>query len=321
MEEMPDAELMSALSESYSDSEVYLASGEINYNFYHEISEEMERKKDKQQKLLLVLATLGGDPNAGYRIAKCLLHYFGNNITIFIPFHCKSAGTLICIVASKLIIGNRGELGPLDVQISNSNEIFENMSGLDIVQTVNVLRQELMDSFRLNLLDLRRRGLATTLSADISTKLARGLIEPISSNIDPILLGQHQRAIQIATDYGLRLNKKSNNLQDDAIERLVGGYPCHDFVIDRSEAKELFKEVRKPNGLERFLEALSMEMFLELGPKKQLFLDIKKTFWEEKPGRDQDETPKGNNDAKLRVAAGSSKKDVQVPISTDNIGK
>ena len=43
----------------------------------------------------------------------------------FIPRRCKSAGTLLLIGATSLIISDRGELGPLDVQLSKPDEIFE----------------------------------------------------------------------------------------------------------------------------------------------------------------------------------------------------
>jgi hypothetical protein len=37
------------------------------------------------------------------------------------------------------------------------------------------------------------------------------------------------------------------------LDRLIGAYPTHGFVIDRAEATELFKNVREPTTLEAHL--------------------------------------------------------------------
>lgn len=57
-----------------------------------------------------------GDPNAGYRIGRALQHNY-DDVTLLVVGPCKSAGTLIAIAANKLVIGDMGELGPLDIQL------------------------------------------------------------------------------------------------------------------------------------------------------------------------------------------------------------
>ena len=50
----------------------------------------------------------------------------------------------------------------------------------------------------------------------------------------------------------VRLPEK--RLRDEALERLVGDYPSHQFVIDRDEAREsLFKNVASPEPTEQLL--------------------------------------------------------------------
>ncbi|WP_305813521.1 hypothetical protein [Photobacterium leiognathi] len=76
--------------------------------------------------------------------------------------------------------------------------------------------------------------------------MTESLISPISAQIDPIKLGEQKRALEIATEYARRLNELSDNLiSSEALEELIAGYPSHSFVIDRKEAKRLFKNVRK----------------------------------------------------------------------------
>lgn len=227
--------------------DVVLYCGPIRRDGYQQVSNVLENISSKRKKICLILVTYGGDPDAAYRIARALNHHF-QEVEILIPDVCKSAGTLVCIGAHKLIFGDRGELGPLDIQLSKPDEMFESMSGLDIIQALNALENQVLTSFRNYLMDIRGGSrLRTKLAADIATKLADGFISPIAAKIDPVTLGEHQRAMQIAFDYGERLNKVTDSLKSNALIQLVSGYPSHGFVIDRKEAGSLFKCVESPD--------------------------------------------------------------------------
>lgn len=192
----------------------------------------------------LFLATYGGDADAAYRIARALRHNY-EKLHIFIPRECKSAGTLLLIGATTLIISDRGELGPLDVQLSKPDEIFERSSGLDIMQSLRVLREETLSVFTRYLIDIKvGSGITARTAAEIACKLTVGVFSPIYAHIDPLTLGEVQRAIAIAYEYGERLDDYDHNLKPDALTRLVTGYPSHGFVVDRKEARALFTNVR-----------------------------------------------------------------------------
>ncbi len=232
-----------------SEYDVYCYYGQINRHGYHQLSETIEIKTSLKEKVCLILCTVGGDPDAGFRMARALNHYY-NSVEILIPDICKSAGTLVCIGAHKLIFGDRGELGPLDIQISKPDEMFESMSGLNIAQAINALQNETLEAFRSYLVDIRTGSkISTKMAADIATKMAEGFIKPIAGKIDPIMLGEHQRAMTIAIEYGERLNKMTESLHLNGLNDLVARYPSHNFVIDRREARELFKQVEKPSDI------------------------------------------------------------------------
>lgn len=230
------------------DGDVVLYLGSVNREGYSVLSATLENKSEKANKVCLILATTGGDPNAGYRIARALNHHYGS-VEILVPDVCKSAGTLICIGASKLIFGDRGELGPLDIQLSKPDELFENQSGLNIIQAISVLEGQVMSSFQQYLLHIKGDlGLSTKLAAQMATELTQGLVSPISTKIDPMTLGEHQRAMQIGMEYGTRLDEMTKSLKEGALEKLISNYPSHGFVIDRKEAKSLFKSVTSPDN-------------------------------------------------------------------------
>lgn len=77
---------------------------------------------------------------------------------------------------------------------------------------------------------------------------------PIFSQIDPEEVGSRSRAMRIGEDYAKRLNQKWNNLKSpESVRILSSRYPSHGFVIDYTEACELFKNVRKADENEMVL--------------------------------------------------------------------
>lgn len=228
--------------------DIILYAGGISRYGYHLLSDELERKQNKKNKVCFALVTYGGEPDAAYRIARALNNHY-ERVEVLIADVCKSAGTLVCIGADAIIFGDRGELGPLDIQLAKPDELFESQSGLTITDALNTIREKLLDSFKRYLVEIRKgTRLSTKLAADISVQLAASIVNPIAAQIDPLTLGNHVRTMQIATAYGDRLNQIKNSLKEGALERLVGEYPCHSFVIDRKEAKSMFVNVDKPEG-------------------------------------------------------------------------
>lgn len=278
------------------EADVFVYIGEINRQGYAKFSQEMEmllQGGSKKNKVLLCLATFGGDPDAGYRIGRCLQHFYEKQVTLFAPGICKSSGTLTAIAANNLIIGNEGELGPLDIQLRKVEEMGELSSGLDIFKAVNFLENRVIDEFVMYLTSIRYgSGISTRLSADIAAKLVDAVIKPISSQIDPIKIGEHQRAIGIAQKYGELLNEMTDILQKDALATLISGYPSHGFVIDRKEAAKLFKNVFKPCA--NLLEYLSV--IIPLCTSSPLLGEAPKVFkYDKTPTQDTLENGLPNN--------------------------
>lgn len=198
----------------------------------------------------MVLTTPGGDPDAAFKMGRTLQDNF-EQVTIFVPGWCKSAGTLVAISAHRLVIGNRGELGPLDIQIAKADEIMELGSGLTVDAALRSLEQTAQKMFVSLLIGVKRDtggGLTTKTAADLASRMVTGLLEPVFRQIDPIKIGENSRAMNITKNYGGRLNLVSGNLRSPAmLDMLVSGYPDHSFVIDRREASAIFKRVEEPN--------------------------------------------------------------------------
>lgn len=81
--------------------------------------------------------------------------------------------------------------------------------------------------------------------------LSCGIFSEIARQIDPMRLGEHARACDIATEYGIRLHGEENL---DVVMKLVQEYPHHGFVIDRKEAMEFIETVRDLDVVEKVFE-------------------------------------------------------------------
>ena len=214
--------------------------------------------KEKRDRVALFLCTYGGDPHAAYRMARALHRCYPADIRILIPSFCKSAGTLIALCADSIGFSDFGELGPLDTQLSRPDEIMQRASGLEVFSTLQYLTDHAFSCFEQNMLTILRRSgqtISTRLASEIASKLATGLIRPISAQLDPYRIGIAQRGLEVTKAYGKQLaNEKNLNFSAEAVvSHLVDDYPTHAFVIDREEAGTLFKNVDEFSPQEMFI--------------------------------------------------------------------
>ncbi len=212
--------------------------------------------------------TNGGDPDAAYKIIK-FFHRKYDNLKLIINGYCKSAGTLIALGADEILMGEDGELGPLDVQQGKNDELEELTSGLNIPIAIDNLARKALTTFRDYLLEIRdasNNQITTKTAAEIAVNLSTALYSKIFEKIDPYSLGETQRAINIAFKYASRIKK--GNLKDYCVEKLIYDYPCHSFVIDYEEATTLFNIVKTFEKEEKeFFNILSL-LIRDLGDKE-----------------------------------------------------
>ena len=248
-----------ALKEGEPDRDHILISAGITRSLHHTVTEAIQAAragKDPKVSATVFLTTNGGDPDGAFRIARCLRHHYDNGFRLVVPSWCKSAGTLIAIAADELAIGDLGELGPLDIQVNKGSELYEHSSGLDLQEALGKVTAHAWETFSNFLQETRSLGLNTSISTRIATEVTSAISTPLLAQIDPLRIGELQRAMRIAHEYGTRLNEYSHNLKEDGLYRLVQGYPSHSFVIDRKEAKDIFHRVTLLTAPEQnFVEA------------------------------------------------------------------
>ena len=208
--------------------------------------------------VVLILVTRGGNADSAYRIARHLQNCYGR-FTLFVSGYCKSAGTLIATGAHELVMSEYGELGPLDVQMSKRDELWESQSGLAVEDTLIALQhraQETFVGFLLNLKEGSGGSVSLKMATEVATSMTSGLFAPIYGQIDPLHVGEAGRAMNITSEYGQRLLEVGKNIEQAKLLQIISGYPSHEFVIDLKEANQLFKSVRQPDERESLLAAL-----------------------------------------------------------------
>lgn len=210
-------------------------------------------KQNRRKNAIIFLTTFGGDADSAYRLSACLRrNYRQGTVRAYIFGLCKSAGTLAVLGTDEIVLGDFGELGPLDVQLTKPDEVYSTSSGLDIFQAMGVLTNSAFEAYQSYFDQISENWeghISAKTSAEIARQLTVGLFAPMTGQIEPERLGEVQRAMNIANVYGSRMDR--GNLKKDALKKLVQGYPTHGFVIDIDEARTLFNRVRVADPLER----------------------------------------------------------------------
>ena len=233
------------------EADIFLYSAAISDVNADKLINEIKQTLPKRNNVALIMTTYGGDPDAAFRIARYLRRKY-KHFTLFVFGYCKSAGTLLALGADEIVISDFGELGPLDIQVTKDDD-FRSESGLDIQQALSVISSqafEMFESYFLDIISSSQAAITTKTAADIASSMAVELLSPISSQIDPLRVGEMNRLMNIALAYGQRLKPQGI----EVIRDLIYNYPSHSFAIDFEEAEKLFDTVREPYEAELSLE-------------------------------------------------------------------
>lgn len=193
----------------------------------------------------VILQTPGGDIDAAFSYSK-LLRKCSKEINIIVPLYAKSAGTLICLIADKLLMTELSELGPLDTQIRESQEgdTPEYNSALNGFKALEQVQQHTIETLDIvTKLVLARSGMKVSEAIHLATEFAGHTSGTLYAQLNPIKIGEYARALEIGEAYGkILLTRYKNWIEQKAeifIKKLVYQYPSHGFVIDCEELQKL----------------------------------------------------------------------------------
>jgi hypothetical protein len=192
-------------------------------------------------KLEVLINSSGGHAEYAFQIAK-LFRRRCKQLNIIVPIAAKSAATLVCLAADNIFMGERAELGPLDVQITDPVEKgLRTFSPLEEFKSMEYLKEysiDILDYYALALVE--RSGMSLKEAFHEAMPTVSSLMAPLYNKIDPSKIGHYRQSLAVAEEYAKRLLRLGRSPHAEKVaEALVWKYPSHDFIIDRIEAREM----------------------------------------------------------------------------------
>lgn len=236
----------------------------IDSNCSLSVQERLKGKKFK--KLDVILSTPGGDPHAAYQITKVIRKH-ADHVSIIVPFYAKSAGTLISLSANELILSEVGELGPLDIQVNeyetgDSQKPISALNGFKALEQIQLHAVQTLDVAMKMI--FARSGMRLSESIELASEFCGQTSGKLYAQLDPKRIGEYARALDIGRQYALLVLERQmgwpREKASTTVEKLVQGYPSHDFVIDSEEAAELQLPVASPNEISDIVERLRIHL-------------------------------------------------------------
>jgi hypothetical protein len=193
----------------------------------------------------LLIHSGGGDVNVAYQMIE-VLRMHSKALRAVVPLYAKSAATLLCLGADEIVVDELAQLGPLDTQIIEERKggQLSFASALNPFKTLEQLRQFSLETLDIAVkLIISRCPMNPDEALDHATKFVGAITTPLFTQLSPEKLGEYSRALSVGTEYGERLLRRYSKIpeaeQERLLERLVHGYPSHEYIIDYHEALEL----------------------------------------------------------------------------------
>jgi hypothetical protein len=201
--------------------------------------------RDKEFKELdLVIHSEGGDIHAAYLISALVRLHMDKDegeVNACIPLQAKSAATLLCLGADKIVLDEIAQLGPLDTQIKD-----DQTTGADVEGYTSALHPfkalEQLQEFSLTTLTTTTQALyeRARLNVDDSIRHALSFVgkttTPLYSQLEVQKFGIYSRALSVGEEYGKRILKRVHGWEEGqaqaTIHRIIHDYPSHHYIID-----------------------------------------------------------------------------------------
>lgn len=206
------------------------------------------KKEGKPMKEVdVIIHSAGGLADDAYRIIRTFRSNF-ETVNVIVPFWAKSAATLLSLGASKIIMDEFGEFGPLDAQLGKVRDDSPELDRESALNDEHSLRRietrfkEMFETIFIRIFEHKRIDIP---KAELSKQLFENLskfYEPLLKQIDPYKLGEKRRKLDIGGHYAKRILGQFSSLGDvskirDLVDYLVEGCPDHGYVIDYSLIK------------------------------------------------------------------------------------
>ena len=209
----------------------------------------------------LFIYTRGGDADVPWPMVN-FIREFTSKFSALVPYHCHSAGTLICLGADEILRGKGGTLSSVDPTTANqfnprdplNPAIPLGISVEDVTAYINLARETAKISEQNNIIDV---------------------FNELSKQVHPLALGnvyrQHIRIRMLATNL-LKIHmrgEKNESKVTQIVEIMTEKLYTHTHFINRHEARKVIGlNVRDP---ENKVEKLMWDLFQNYAADMQLY--------------------------------------------------
>jgi len=210
------------------------------------------------KKLDLFIFTKGGDVLTALRLVD-LIYEFTDQFSILIPYKAYSAGTLIALGASEIIMNKTGELSPIDPNVTS---IFNPQDPFNPTARLPINVEDIYSFFSVT----KNLGI---MHEDSMVPVFLRLLD----SVQPLAIGSLYRSYLLIKDVARKLlikhlDHSEEQKINDIVEKLSKKYFSHNYIIGRKEALESLKlpVVYSPEMLESKIWSLyeNYEAYLDL---------------------------------------------------------
>lgn len=204
------------------------------------------RELGAQPAIDLFLYTSGGQTDSVWPLVS-LFREFGESFNVLVCYKSHSAGTLVCLGADSIVMGEAAELSPVDPSTGNQynpvDEIDKNQRKAISVEDVTSYFDLAKDPSKANqeLNDEQNANNNEAVNANIA-------FQELTRQVHPLALGNVNRSHKQIRALANRLLKLHLNDDSEAIKEriknivnaLVQGRYSHTDILNRVESKDLF---------------------------------------------------------------------------------
>jgi hypothetical protein len=209
----------------------------------------------------LFIYTRGGDADVPWPMVN-FIREFATKFTALVPYHCHSAGTLICLGADEILMGTGGTLSSVDPTTANQ---FNPRDPLNPAIPLGISVEDVTAYLTL------AREAAKISEQDHIIEV----FNELSKQVHPLALGnvyrQHTRIRMLATNL-LKIHmrgEKNEAKVTQIVEIMTEKLYTHTHFINRREARKVIGlNVRDP---ERKVEKLMWDLFQNYAADMQLY--------------------------------------------------
>ena len=215
--------------------------------------------------LTLIINSPGGQGMAAERIANVCRKYSCNQFDVIVPHMAKSAATMVCFGARKILMSSTAELGPVDPQVTYIDDhqkphwisaaeyvrAYENLISNATSTEAARIEPYIQQLARYDSRRIEQLKSAQQLSEDISVSLLKtGMMsgktdDEIKKSIDVFLTQQrtssHGRMINLSGAQACGLSMEEIPLQSEVWKWIWKLFLSSDWVVMRGKALKLME--------------------------------------------------------------------------------